>query len=315
LSQGTSIFTLIAGKGLALLSVVGLIMLPLLVSGVLAILQGESAVVVIAFFLSYVFYLMVWALVVLLFSCALSKNSESFTALAFFWILLCVVMPRVASTSAATTIPTTGKLETDFAVIAQLRTLGDGHNAADPAFTKLKASLLAQYNVDTVDDLPINFRGAVASASETELTKVLNKFAEESMREELAQTHVARNFGWLSPMIAVRALSMITAGTSIETHHRFMRETEALRFSFVQALNNVHIEQLDYKDDMNRNANADATKKARVGAENWQVLEDFSFTVDSSSTRLQRSVPAFSQLLLWIAGLLVTIRLVGKRTI
>lgn len=313
LSQGTSIFIIIAGKGLALLSVVGLIMLPLSVSGIVAIVQGESVLAVAGFLLGYILYLLVWSLVVLLFSSVLSRNSESFTALAFVWILLCVVMPRIASTTAATTVPAAGKLETDFAVIAQLRKLGDGHNAADPAFAKLKASLLAQYDVEKVEDLPINFRGAVASASEAELTKILTKFAEQSMQEELSQTIVARGFGWLSPMVAVRTLSMINAGTSIETHHRFMRETEALRFDFVQALNRVHVEQLSYADDMNRNVDERATQKARVGAENWQVLDDFNFTVDSASTRLQHSISAFLQLLLWVVALMGIIRLVGKR--
>ena len=51
----------------------------------------------------------------------LVKNSGSFTALAFVWILLCIVMPRVASTKASTAVPSAGKIETDFAVKAELR--------------------------------------------------------------------------------------------------------------------------------------------------------------------------------------------------
>ncbi len=315
LSQGTSIYTIIAGKGLALLSVVTVIMLPLVISGVLAISQGESVVIAVGFLLGYVLYLLVWSLVVLLFSSVFSKKSESFTALAFVWILMCVVMPRIASTTAATTVPTIGKLETDFAVIAQLRQLGDGHNAADPAFAKLKASLLEQHGVDTVEDLPVNFRGVVARESEAELTKVLNKFAEESMSQELSQTLLSRNFGWLSPMVAIRSLSMISAGTSIETHHRFMRETEALRFNFVQALNTAHVEKLSYQDDINRNVDEAATKKARIGAENWQVLQDFNFTADPGEVRLQRSTDSFFQLIIWIAVLVGLIRLAGRQTL
>lgn len=314
-SQGTSIFTLIAGKGLALLSVVGLIMLPLAASGIVAIAQGESIVVALSFLLAYILYLLVWSLVVLLFSTAVSKNSESFTALLFVWILFCVAMPRIASSTASATIPSAGKLETDFAVIAELRKLGDGHNANDPAFNQLKASLLKQYNVQTVDELPINFRGAVARASETQLTEVLNRFAQNSMQEELAQTQVSRSFGWLSPMVAIRSLSMISAGTSIETHHRFMREAEELRFSFVQSLNEAHTNKLNYTDYMNRNANAQAWQKARISAENWQMIQDFEFQLESASARLQRSLPAFVQLFLWLAIAGGLIRFFGRRAI
>ncbi|WP_395344500.1 ABC transporter permease [Ningiella sp. W23] len=314
-AQGTSIFTLILGKGLALLSVVGLIMLPLLLSGVFAIFQGEAASVVVFFLVSYSLYLFVWALLVLLCSTALSKNSESFTALSFMWILLCIAMPRIASTTASVSAPAPGKLETDFAVIAELRKLGDGHNANDPAFTQLRQSLLAQYDVETVEELPINFRGAVASASEAELTKVLNRFAEQRMTQELAQTQIARLFGWLSPQIAIRSLSMISAGTSIETHHRFIRETEDLRFNFVQSLNQAHKEQLSYIDDINRNNGDEAWQRARVSSANWKVVDDFTFTIDDASTRLFKSVSALGQLLVWIVALILLIRAAGGHSV
>lgn len=314
-AQGTSIYTLILGKGLALLSVVFLIVFPLSLSGVFAIFQGESPWVVMSFLFAYTLYLSVWALLVLLFSTALSKNSESFTALTFVWILLCIAMPRIASTTAAVSVPAAGKLETDFAVIAELRKLGDGHNANDPAFAQLKQSLLQQYNVDSVEALPINFRGLVASNSEAELTEVLNQFSEQRMQQELQQSQISRYFGWLSPKVAIQALSMISAGTSIETHHRFIRETEELRFRFVQSLNKVHVEQLNYIDDINRNNGEEGWKKARVSAENWQMIEGFTFSIDNPSIRLSRSTHAFIQLILWTAILLVLIRLAGRRSI
>lgn len=313
LAQGTSVFTLITGKGLALFFVVCLIVFPLAVSGIFAIFQGESPLIVTGFLFAYILYLAVWVLFILFFSTMFSKKSASFTALTFAWILFCIAMPRVASTTASVSVPSAGKLETDFAVIAALRKLGDGHNANDPAFTKLKTSLLRKYNVDSVAELPINFRGVVASESEAELSGVLNQFAEQRMQQELQQTQIARLFGWLSPKVAVRSLSMISAGSSIETHHRFMRETEDLRFKFVQSLNKAHIEQLSYVDDINRNKGEEEWKKARVNAANWQMIQGFNFIVDDAATRLSRSALAFTQLLFWIVILSMLIRLTGRR--
>jgi len=313
LAQGTSGLSLIAGKALALMSIVGLILMPLVVSGIVTFYQGESAVAIFSFLLGYALYLSLWVLLILIFSSVLSKNNESFMALAFIWILFCIVIPRVASTTAATTINTAGKLETDFAVIEEIRKLGDGHNAADPAFEKLKSELLTKYNVESIEALPINFRGVVAGKSEAELTTVLNKFAEQRMQAELLQSGISRNFGWLSPMMAIRTLSMVIAGTSIETHHRFLREAESLRFDFVQGLNQLHAQQLNYQDDINRNKDASTAQKARISAENWQVLQDFHFTVDTPTLRLQRSAQAFLQLLLWIFASILLIRFVGKR--
>lgn len=313
LSQGTTVFTLIMGKGLALSLVVFLIILPLIFSGILAVFQGESWFVVFSFLLNYVLYLLIWVLLVLLVSTLFAKNNASFTGLTFIWIVFCIVMPRVASSTAAATVPLAGKLETDFAVIAELHKLGDGHNASDPAFNALKTSLLKQYNVNTLDELPINFRGVVASAAEADLTKVLNKFAEQQMSNELKQTHIARRFGWLSPMVAIRSFSMISAGTSIETHHRFMREAETLRFHFVQSLNAAHKEQLSYSDDIKRNLNDETWKKARVSSDNWQMINDFSFEMERANIRLQRSALSFWQLLCWLGVLVFIIKMLGGR--
>ena len=313
LAQGTSSFTLIAGKGLALMSVAILILMPLIISGIFTLSQGASVLAIFGFLFGYAIYLMIWVLLILLFSCLFSKNSGSFTGLAMIWIVFCVVMPRVASTSATAAQPFIGKLETDFAVTKQLQKLGDGHNAGDPAFDKLKASLLAKYNVKSIAELPINYKGLIAKSSEAELTAVLNKFAEQRMDSELSQTQFSRYFGWLSPAMAIRTLSMVVAGTSIETHHRFLREAEDLRFNFIQGLNQVHIEQLSYQDDINRNRDVKASQSARVGAKNWQLLEDFNFTVDASHIRLVRSFSAFLQLFFWLITLVFAIKLVGRR--
>jgi ABC-2 type transport system permease protein len=231
------------------------------------------------------------------------------------WILICVVMPRIASSTASVSVPSAGKLETDFTVLAELRKLGDGHNANDPAFERLKKSLLDKYQVNSVDQLPINFRGVVASASEAELTTVLNRFAQQRMAQELKQAKIARQFGWLSPKIAIQTLSMISAGTSLETHHRFIRETENLRFKFVQSLNQAHIQQLNYQDDINRNKGEEEWQRARVDASNWQMIQGFKFIPDSPSKRIGASSMAFDQLLLWALVLLGLVMMAGRRPV
>jgi ABC-2 type transport system permease protein len=98
----------------------------------------------------------------------------------------------------------------------------------------------------------------------------------------------------------VRSISTILAGTSLETHHRFLREAETLRLEFVQALNKVHAEKLDYKLDMNRNASEEAADKAVVGADNWAILAEFDFKPEAGSTRISNALIYFIQLLLWM---------------
>ena len=200
-------------------------------------------------------------------------------------------------------LPSEGKILTDMRMNDDLRKLGDGHNAADPAFAKLRAELLAKYKVERVEDLPVNFRGVVASKSEADLTDTLNEYAEKRMQRERAQAAHLSAYGWLSPYLAIGNASRNLAGTDLETHHRFLREAEALRYDFVQGLNTAHIEKLSYIDDINRNKGEEGWKRARVDADNWQVLNDFRFSPDAGSDRVARATSKLASLVVWFVAL------------
>jgi len=187
-----------------------------------------------------------------------------------------------------------------------MRKLGDGHNAADPAFAKLRSNILAQYDVDSVDDLPVNFRGLVAQQSEEELTATLNKYAEKRMTREIEQSKRLDSFGAISPYVAISAASRALAGTDLSTHHRFLREAEDLRFDFVQSLNKAHIEKLDYADDIARNKDEESGKRARVSSENWKILQDFSFQPDAAASRFGQATASIVSLLVWLLGIVFT---------
>lgn len=310
ITQGVNLWHLLAGKYLALIGSGLLMLLPLIIAAAMATMSGEPIITTSSFVIGYILYILIWSGIVLSVSASSKKSNTSFATLLSLWVVLCILVPRIASSTAVAVTPSQGKLEADFAVLEELRKLGDGHNAADPAFEKLKKNLLTKYNVDKVEDLPINFRGTVAKYSEKKLTDVLNVFAEKRMEEELSQAQTARQFGWLSPTTAIRSFSMLIAGTSIETHHRFLREAEQLRFDFVQSLNQIHQDKLSYAADMNRH-NDD--KGARLNAANWQLLSSFSFQPATAQIRLTSSWPYALQLLFWMFVVLALLRVATRR--
>ncbi len=315
ITQGVKIKAVLAGKFISLVGSGLLIMAPLVLASLWASVKGESLVATTGFVLGYFLYIVLWSAIVLWVSTVSQRSNASFATLISLWVVLCILVPRIGSSTAATLVPSVGKLETDFTVRAELRKLGDGHDASDPAFVKLKNDLLEEHGVDTIEELPINFRGAIASYSEKKLTDVLNQFAEEMMEDELAQAEIARHFGWLSPMVSVRTLSMMISGTSLETHHRFLREAETLRFDFVQSLNRVHEGELDYQADVNRYQNDETARVARVDASNWGVLESFSFEPLSGKVRLFQSLNYVLQLLFWCGLLFVLISRASRRVV
>jgi len=278
-TSGVSPVMIWLGKTTALAGVGGLLLISLLIG---IVFSGAVPIVGLTFFLGYALYLLVWI---------------------FVWIGLSVLAPRLVASAANVTIPTTSQIETDMDVLVSLRELGDGHNTSDPAFNRLRANLLEQYGVESVDNLPINFRGMVAMTSEEDLTKVLNEYAEKRMAKQAAQAKFVRTLSFVSPFIALQSTSMTVAGSDLRTHHRFLREAETARFDFVQGLNKAHVEKLSYTDDINRNNSDEASRKARISAENWRILSDFKFQPDPAKDRIARTLPTLSVLLAWAIGM------------
>jgi len=297
--QGVKKRHLLQGKLLALMGCGTLLLLPLLITSIWASTIGEAAIISLSFVLGYVLYILIWSVLIIWVSTISKRSAVSVVSLIAMWTMLCILIPRISSTTAATLAPNPGKLETDFAMLEEKHKLGDGHDAADPAFKQLSAQLLTKYQVDDIADLPMNFKGFVAQYSEKQLADVLNQFAEKRMQQEVAQANIMRQFGWLSPTMAMRTFSMMLAGTNLENHHRFLREAETVRFDFVQSLNKLQEEKIDYHTDTKKYRDKATNQAARVSGNSWDLLSRFSFQPESPATRLQQSVFYALQLLFW----------------
>jgi ABC-2 type transport system permease protein len=121
------------------------------------------------------------------------------------------------------------------------------------------------------------------------------------MRLEARQSRIVTLFGLASPTLALGAASRTLAGTDLATHHRFLRESEALRFDFVQALNDLHANGLAYADDIARSSDPEAEQRTRVNASAWGLLDTFRFEPDPAATRVDRAALPLAMLLGWLA--------------
>jgi ABC-2 type transport system permease protein len=313
LAQGLSPRTLLAGKALALAGAVAVMLLPLAAAAGLAVAEGEAPSAALALLVAYALYGLLWAGLALLASALLRRRAAALAALATAWIGLTLVLPALAASSAAASAPMPGQLETDLAMLADLRRLGDGHNANDPAFAQLRADLLKQHGAERVEDLPVNLRGVVAEYSERKLTATLDAWAARRMAGEARQAEALARHGWATPTLALAEASRAVAATDLAHHHRFLRAAEALRFDFVQGLNRVHARQLAYADDIRRSSDPQAERRTRVAASNWQLLDRFRFEPDPAATRWARAAQPMAMLLAWAAALAAALLWAGAR--
>lgn len=300
LAQGVPASSVYLGKLLALATVAVLMLLPAAALGVVGLVHGESLAPVTAVLGVYAGYLLLWVAIILLVSMRARQRGVALGVLLLVWLGWALLLPRFAVSYASAGMPLAGKLHSDLLMQAAQRNLADGHNANDPAFAALRDGLLAEYGVERVEDLPVNFRGVVASHAEAKLTTVLNAYAEERMQQEQQQLTRLAQIGWLSPTLATGLASRALAGTGLATHHRFLREAEALRFEFVQGLNALHAHQLSYADDVRRSSDVEAERRTRVDAQNWQQLPTFDFQIEAAGARLAAALPHTLPLLAWL---------------
>ena len=239
----------------------------------------------------------------LLLSLLAKQEQTALALLTALWLACALLLPSLAVNNTARTLPIAGQIETDLAMVEDLRKLGDGHNAADPAFARLRRDLLEEYGVDTVEELPVNLRGVVAEYSEARITETLNAYADRRMAREQEQANLLARHGWLTPVLAIAQASRAIAATDLGNHQRFLRAAETLRFDFVQGLNRLHAQKLAYSDDRQRSRDEAAQRRTRIAAENWRLLADFHFVPDSPGNRAKAALPSLLALLVWFLAL------------
>ncbi len=305
LAQGLSGRVLLAGKFLALLVAITGLLTPMAIAMLIAVANGALLSAACSLLVIYFIYLCLWGVLTVWVSSLLQRRATGLASLVSVWLLFTLVMPAALVNWVAKQQPMTGKIETDMAMLEEARKLGDGHNANDPAFAQLRAQLLQQYDVENVEDLPVNFRGIVAQYGEEKLTKTLNAYAQQQALGEAQQAQFLQSMSWLSPTVALGMASRAVAGTDLHHYQLFLKAAEQLRFDFVQGLNSLHAEEVTYNDDINKYGSAEQQARARVDASNWQLLDDFEFHPQCTSARLQQSSQVLVVLLVWLLGLVV----------
>jgi len=305
LAQGVSGPALYAGKLLALAGVVGVVLLPAAALGVAALQRGEAVLPVLLIVGLHAAYLLLWVALIGLVGLIAKRRGTVLAVLILAWLAWALWLPRMAVSYAEATTPADGKLHSDLRMLTEQRALGDGHNANDPAFAALRDGLLAQYGVQRLEDLPVNFRGMVASHAEATLTAVLNAYAEQRMEGEREQLARMSQVAWLSPTLATAIASRTLAGTGLDGHHRFLREAETLRFAFVQDLNQAHANALRYEDDLRRSSDPAAERRTRIDPQHWQQLDAFVFTPEPAAARASAALGHAAPVLFWLLMLVI----------
>ena len=307
-SLGLGTRTLVLGKALGLGGALALVLLPAVLLGTLAAVSGghggggaDLLGAVLLFAVYGVYFLLLLALVLAVSAWAPSARS-ALVALLGFWMFSTLIVPRLVADAAERThpIPTPRAF---FAAIAEDEARGmEGQGDRAERRQALEERVMEEHGVDSLEELPVSFAGLSLQASEEHSNLVYDKHYGELWRLYSGQEQLHLWGAVLSPMLAVRSISMAVSGTDVTRHRHFADAAEDHRRKLVKFLN----------DDMTYNA-AGADFGYLAGEELWRNSPTFDYQPPALGRVLAGQVSAFTWLVAWwVAATIVALQATAR---
>lgn len=276
----------------------------LIVLAMIGITSEGAGMASLMIILGYWLYFFIWVIASVLISAVVPRARDALLLLVGIWIATVILLPRLLPGIAAekSVLPT--RIETDVAIHRALARIGDSHNPNDPYFSEFRKQVLARYGVSRAEDLPVNYGGILMAEGERLTSELFGRYMQVDFRTQEQQSAFVHGFGVVSPVIALQRMSMALAGTSREHHEHFLVESEKYRFALIQALNNLHAQEVRYESD----------RAQRISKSHWQHLPKFTTTPLSLQNTISKHViPSLAILALWVGALAIAIAWSGKR--
>lgn len=292
LSQGVGKAQLLLGKSLAYWTVA---LFFVACTGAAAFLfEGSTDALGITVFLaSYALYFLFFAFLTVFISGLIKKSTHVLSLLLALWFVMLFLLPKFTAQLAENLYPLPARAEFEADMREDRKKGLDGHNPKGERVEALKAATLEKYGVDSLEQLPVNFDGILMQADEEYGNKVWDKHFGEYFKTLEKQNRFSGGLSLLTPLPALRSLSMAMAGTDMQSHLHFQREAEKYRRVFIKELNDKHAYGGSKTGDWSWKADADF----------FRAVKDFSYTPLEASELLQNLV--FELLALFAWGILL----------
>jgi len=294
LAQGATPAQIMAGKALGIGAVALAAALPigLVTAAFVAVGGGDQPSVarMLALAAIYAAYLAGWVLLTVWVSSRRVSSRAAFAQLVAIWVALCVAAPRVGASLAAALHPIPSRAQFTAQVEEVQRGVGDSHDPDDPFFSALRDEYLARYEVESVDELPINWGGVVSREGEAVTSRINEEQQQELVAAHRRQDRVMSWLGLFTSYLAARDLSMAAAGTGPEAMEAFRAQAEAHRYDIIQRLNDLHVHEIRYEND----------RAQRIARQEWTRFPVFQTNPPSLRRAVADRPRSLAALGLWV---------------
>jgi ABC-2 type transport system permease protein len=305
--NGARLSHVVWGNFAGLLMLAQLALLPLYGALVFAYAQGESGVRVALMAQSYALYGIIVAASITIIATRARGAAQAMAYGVCIWCVASLLLPRAMAQLGAIAVPAPNFAEVEIFAEKELKSLGNFHNPNDPNFKAFRDRVLRQYDKFSVEELPVNFGGLVMQEGERLSSQIVEKHLSLMRAQFHKQNGARRVLDWVNPLMALQTASMAAAGTDYWHFEDFLRQSEQRRFAMVQALNQIHAHQVNYKNDRDQ----------RLSADLWKALkrDDYRTAALFGPSRSHGSLlQAQAALWLWVLVLLWALSAQTKAT-
>ncbi len=244
--------------------------------------------------ITYALYFLVFVLLSVLISAFAKKSSISLLSLLGLWIVACIILPKATANLADKAYPTPSQFEFRNTIREKVKNGIDGHNPRDERLNALKQKVLDQYEVSSVEELPVNWSGIAMQAGEEYTDKIYDREFTRVENIFKKQNRLSEWVGFINPYLAIRHLSMAFAGTDFDHHTAFARAAENYRRAFVKKMN---------KDMELNHTPGIAYGDYNVGKEMWSSIKPFAYQLPDLTSILSKQWRSVAALVTWLLGL------------
>ena len=274
MASGARPAALFWGKGLAALA--ALLLLAPIIAVTVVIIGASDALTrlpdtglrLTTLIASYGAYLIAFTFAAIGVSARVARAKTALVALIGFWALATAIAPQLAVNvgEAAHPSPQGSAFWAQLHEESSSAFWGSGEEAVARRDT-IRDQLLAEHQVDSVEELPINYDGYLLQASEEFANGAFDRLYGELWDLYDSQSQTARLFSLLSPTIALKNISSALSGTDVYAHTHFTDAAELYRRDFIRILN----------EDMIYNAGPDGYGY-QSDNDFWAQNPDFEYT-------------------------------------
>jgi ABC-2 type transport system permease protein len=241
LSIGITPTTLGIGKALGIAVALGIVLVPATMLGAGAILSitgdGGDMLRFGVLIVCYLAYYLAWLGVVLAISAVASSSRVALASTLGVWMVVTVLAPRFMTDVVRTLHPTPSAAAFAAAMKRDLDGGVDGHASADDRDRQFEAAVLKKYGVDSISKLPVSFAGLSLEEGERHGNEVFDRHFSRLWATFAQQERVRGLAAAVSPVLAMRSLSMALAGTDVAQHLHFQSAAEQYRRTLMSAMN------------------------------------------------------------------------------